>query len=330
MVHALIRPSHRIGVTALAIAVVTLSSACGSPPPPSPVTRPGPLTATCAAAIHAQSPRSPSVTLTSTNGQIADVPDGKKGAPWGTYGGGYHTDTVSISSSGIVSVRSNASTHDLPVVGGGRCGVTTVQDGKGFLTVAPTGSDTVDATVLDAGETIGDVRMSTRLPSGQVVAVAMGEGARTRQPAAYWVTSSGQYFSSTGGRGHAATAGSVRVVLFPSARLVSYSEASGVASVEGLEKISPPPMFFGLGGPGDHRSDIALLPAGSHDITKQFNADGSQGAANSGIQAAAIPGTRYMIAVLASASNEAGDAGMQWTDAHGHVNQWRSNDLATP
>lgn len=302
---------------------------CGSSP--KPATRAAPLTATCAAMTGPDHRGSTKYPLVSTDGRVLNVPnaDGASSRqPDGTFLLKTHHDVARVNTDGTLSLRHESSTIDLPVVGGGKCGVTTVKDGEEWVTLGPISSDATDSTLLDGADPAGDSLGAIRLLSGQLMAYSFGQ-ARPRRPVVYWSTTGGQYFSSTGDRGYVATAGGVRAVLFPTAGLVGYSDASGVDGVEGLTKISSPPMFFGLALTNTRTADIALLPTGSRDVTMRFDVDGG-GPPNSGIETVNIPGTPYLIAVLGSASSGNGNPGMQWTDAGGHVHQWRSNDQATP
>ncbi|UIJ34938.1 hypothetical protein [Allobranchiibius sp. GilTou73] len=230
-----------------------------------------------------------------------------------------HRDVIGEEPDGSLSLRRVGSSANVPVVGGGPCGVTVFEDGISWVALAPVPADSTSSVVLSDEGPVGFVSDTARLPSGQLVRAVIGIDGEPRNPVAYWDSPSRGYSSSTGERGHGIVVADTRVVVYPRSHLMSASADKGMQ----LSRIGSLPAVAGV-APNDREDTyLALLPVGAHQVSMQFDPpEGARATGQGPVGVVRVPGTSYDVAAVEHVPPEATGLSIEWVDSHGTLRHW--------
>lgn len=296
---------HGLGVAAL---LVALAAACGAPQ----ATHPGELTSSCAGfGRGTPDASSPDADTAATEPYVQNVVTDDHGAP-------LHRDVIGERADGTLSLRRVGSSTDLPVVGGGACGVTVFEDGKAWVVLAPVPADSADSVVLSSGNDVGEASNAARLPSGQLVNAAVTTVALPRHPMTFWETTSGGYSAGDGERGRSIDVAGAHVVVYPRSHLVSTR-----ADRLDLSRVGALPAVTGVAPNSEEDTYLALLPAGARKVSMQLDPPEGAGTTGQGpVSIVHLPGTSYDIAAVEHVPPESTRLAIRWVDARGTVRHW--------
>ncbi|XAS76315.1 hypothetical protein V3G39_16990 [Dermatophilaceae bacterium Sec6.4] len=312
-------------MTSRAAALIALTvigtglAGCGSPPP----TQPGALSSTCPALSNSAATRSSLYLSHPANGLVLYLPDND--APPATQADGTtlqhsHTDLASQKSDGTLSLRRAGSTVDLPVTGGGACGIATFRDGQDTITLAPTAPDAVQTQLMDGSTQVGGASQPVTLVSGMTVLAADRFGAAPKRPRVFWSTAAGQFLAGDGEQGQVLSIDGVTVVVFAKSQLVSMTAPPGTFS---LNPIGRMPSIAEVSTSETLATYVALLPAGAHAVSMQLNPpSGTPSTGQGAVVVRRVPGTSYDVAAVGPLPGGSFGLVMNWIDKIGKARTW--------